>query len=189
MSDSIPDSGPRVVAAGVVRVGDDLASDLRVQVKVENETISLRTDVLEVGSWPIRDFSVKKITADRFVISIDGETLSFYPDEPNEFRRLDFVGRKRLGRSRRTKADQPAAVYVAPNTGPCSDRVRFEPRVMGAWQGTGPRRPPSRGRQIQEVRNGARSCISVDRRSRADKGSDATGDPARPRHRRHLRGA
>ena len=109
MSDSAPGSGPGVVAACVVRVGDDVASDLRVQVKVENETISLRTDVLEVGSWPIRDFSVKRITADRFVISIDGETLSFYPDEPDVFRRLDFVGKKRAGRIRKTKADQRAA--------------------------------------------------------------------------------
>ena len=83
--------GSGVVARGIVRVDDDADSDLRVKVVLVEETLGLITDVAEVGTWPVEAVNIVRVEAGRFDFTVAGDTVSFFPDEPEEFAQLGIV--------------------------------------------------------------------------------------------------
>ena len=101
-SDGIGEAG--VVAQGVVRVGDDAESDLRVKVLLVEGTLALVTNVVEVGSWPVETVEIVRVGADRFDFTVEGDTVSFFPDEPVRFSQLGIVSQVAPKRSRRRRS-------------------------------------------------------------------------------------
>ena len=50
--------------------------------------MKLVTDDVEVGSWPIEAVTIRRVGADRFDFTVEGDTVSFFPEEPGEFAQL-----------------------------------------------------------------------------------------------------
>ena len=91
----------QVVAAGVLRVGDDTDSDLRVDVLLSPQSLSFRTETIEIRTWRLGTVSVEKVTPGLYQLTLDGETITFFPDDLKAFSKLDIVAHPRRAQRRR----------------------------------------------------------------------------------------
>ena len=68
-----------VIGRGTLRVGEGDA--LRVALLRVDGNLVVRSDMIEIGSWPIDDV---EITSHRktFEMAVDGEIVEFQPDDP-----------------------------------------------------------------------------------------------------------
>jgi hypothetical protein len=95
--------------SGIVRLPDDLDSDIDAVFQIVNDRLRLTTGRTELGSWPLTDVEVRRLSTHAFRLDISGEAIHFLPANPDLFASLQFVDeavdsgepKKRPKRSRR----------------------------------------------------------------------------------------
>jgi hypothetical protein len=60
-------------------------SPLKVSLQFDGDRIRMWSDRHRIGSWNASDVKIQRETIFRFVLSIDGESYRFTPDDPGEF--------------------------------------------------------------------------------------------------------
>ena len=56
-----------------------------VDLEISPDTLTLRADNVLIGTWPIKFCRVSKINASVYQLSVDGEIVSFEPDDDRQF--------------------------------------------------------------------------------------------------------
>ena len=56
-----------------------------VDLEISPDTLTLRADNVLIGTWPIKYCRVSKLDASTYQLSVDGELVSFHPDDPRQF--------------------------------------------------------------------------------------------------------
>ena len=56
-----------------------------VDLEISPDTLTLRADSVLIGTWPIKYCRVSKLDASTYQLSVDGEVVSFNPDDPRQF--------------------------------------------------------------------------------------------------------
>ncbi len=77
------------VYRGAVQFADGSAP-ASVDIQIEEDRIRMWSGRKRIGSWALSDVSCRRVTPFRFVLEIDGEKITFTPEEPANF--SDAVG-------------------------------------------------------------------------------------------------
>ena len=56
-----------------------------VSVETVDDRIRIATGRTQLGSWPLSDVSVQRLSIFRFSLELEGDALEFFPEEPSEF--------------------------------------------------------------------------------------------------------
>ncbi len=56
-----------------------------VTVETVDDQIRIATGRTQMGSWPLSEVSVQRVSIYRFSLEIEGDALEFFPEEPSEF--------------------------------------------------------------------------------------------------------
>lgn len=100
--------------SGIVRLPNDLDSGIDAIFQIVNDRLRLTSGKTELGSWPLVDVAVSRLSTETFRLDISGEVIHFLPSNPDLFASLQFVdgavrSTKQKTRSRRSrKIEQPA---------------------------------------------------------------------------------
>lgn len=101
--------------SGIVRLPSDLDSGIDAIFQIVNDRLRLTTGKTELGSWPLVDVGVSRLSTETFRLDIAGEVIHFVPSNPDLFASLQFVDeavrptseKKRPRRSRKVVQPTP----------------------------------------------------------------------------------
>ena len=94
--------------SGIVRLPDDLDSGIPAVIQVVNDQLRLRTGRTDLGSWPIADVDIRRVSAQEFQFLIGDEVIDFLPSSPDFFASLQFVEAKQTTEVKRSKKQRAA---------------------------------------------------------------------------------
>jgi hypothetical protein len=77
--------------SGIVRLPDDLDSGITAVVQIVNDQLRLRTGRTDLGSWPIADVDINRVSPQEFQLVIGDDVINFQPTNPDFFASLQFV--------------------------------------------------------------------------------------------------
>ncbi len=63
----------------------DTAEGLRVVIQIDDGRFRVRSATERLGTWPLADVPVERLTPFRFRLVVDGEPLIVYPEDPTGF--------------------------------------------------------------------------------------------------------
>ena len=109
-SEDGPVGNPVTVASGSIRSPDE-ADALSVKLSIWDTKITMRSDGMELGSWPATAVDVRRLNSTAFEFIAEGDRLIFTPDDAAAFGDSPIVGRhgdsngNRKGRASKKKSD------------------------------------------------------------------------------------
>ena len=109
-SEDGPVGNPVTVASGSIRSPDE-ADALSVNLSIWDTKITMRSDGMELGSWPATAVDVRRLNSTAFEFIAEGDRLIFTPDDAAAFGDSPIVGRhgdsngNRKGRASKKKSD------------------------------------------------------------------------------------
>jgi hypothetical protein len=114
--DAAADRSP-ITVTGSLRDAPD-ATPLKVKLTLFDDEVSLRTNEMELGSWPRSEVTITPTDGTSYAFVAEGDRLDFTPDKPTSFAESPFLARdptptKRRGRqsgtSRRPRSTEAQA--------------------------------------------------------------------------------
>ena len=63
----------------------DLDGGLPIHIQIENERLRIWTGPNRLGSWPLEEIQVERLTPFRFRVVVEGDSLIVSPDDPTGF--------------------------------------------------------------------------------------------------------
>lgn len=158
--DGVDDVAAGIIAEGFIRVGNDADSDLRVKLLAVEGRLSLISDKMELGVWTLPEVLIEPFDLERFDLTIDGETIAFFPDAPREFSNLKIVSTRTAHTDRSPKPlpsePEPSS---APDTPP--RRQRSRQRRIATRQARA-----EKAQARQQARRAAKELRTAERRNR-----------------------
>jgi hypothetical protein len=99
--------------SGIVRLPDDLDSGITAVIQVVNDQLRLRTGRTDLGSWPIADIDIRRVSAQEFQFVIGDEVINFLPSSPDFFASLQFVEATETTEVKRSKKQRASRTPAA----------------------------------------------------------------------------
>lgn len=163
-------AGGVTLSEGFVRLGEDLDSDLRVKLLVVDGRLSLMSDQMELGMWPLASVLIESGDDHRFDLTIDGETISYFPDAPSAFASEKVVvkARKLARKAARRRSKRASPSKLPPTSDPTrSAEPTPEPRTVPDQAGAHPVEATARKPSRADLRRESKERKDAERRARA----------------------
>lgn len=77
-------------AAGTVRIPGE-TDPLNVTIAISDESVTMKSGDLELGSWSQSDVTIRRIDPFSFAFTAEGDRLVFVPDDARSFAKLPIV--------------------------------------------------------------------------------------------------
>lgn len=111
-----------------------------VDLEISPDALTLRADSVLIGTWPIKYCRVSKLDASTYRISVDGEVVSFEPDDTRQFAIVAAQRFKassladRINVVRTVDAPvEPEVEEIPPKTGPSLDLSVLRSPIVGLF--------------------------------------------------------
>ncbi len=114
-----------------------------VDLEISPDALTLRADSVLIGTWPIKYCRVSKLDASTYRISVDGEVVSFEPDDTRQFaivaaqrfKASSLADRINVVRTVDAPADDQDEEEAPAKAGPSLDLSVLKSPILGVFAG------------------------------------------------------